>query len=69
MSDHSVSKEILPNIQSKPPLTQLEAIASHPIASCLPVQQQITAREMQLQQVNHISLTEICREYSQLDTT
>ena len=35
MSDHSFSKEIFPNIQSKPPLTQLEAIASHPIASYL----------------------------------
>ena len=28
MSDHSFSKEIFPNIQSKPPLVQLEAIAS-----------------------------------------
>jgi len=35
MSDHSFSKEIFPNIQSKPPLTQLEAIASPPIASYL----------------------------------
>ena len=35
MSDHSFSKEIFPNIQSKPPLMQLEAIASHPIASYL----------------------------------
>jgi len=26
MSDHSFSKEIFPNIQSKPPLKQLEAI-------------------------------------------
>jgi len=33
MPDHSCSKEIFPNIQSKPSLTQLEAIASHPIAS------------------------------------
>jgi len=33
MSDHSFSKEIFPNIQSKPSLTQLEAIASRPIAS------------------------------------
>ena len=32
MSDHSCSKEIFPNIQSKPPLTQPEAIASSPIA-------------------------------------
>jgi len=29
MPDHSFRKEIFPNIQSKPPLTQLEAIASH----------------------------------------
>jgi len=35
MSDHSFSKEIVPNIQSKPPLTQLEAIASHSITSYL----------------------------------
>jgi len=35
MPDHSFSKDIVPNIQSKPPLTQLEAIASHPIASYL----------------------------------
>jgi len=35
MPDHSFSKEIFPNTQSKPPLTQLEAIASHPIASYL----------------------------------
>ena len=32
MPDHSFSKEICPNIQSKPPLMQLEAIASHPVA-------------------------------------
>jgi len=35
MPDHSFSKEIFPNIQPKPPLTQLEAMASHPIASYL----------------------------------
>jgi len=35
MSDHSFSKKVFPNIQSKPPLTQLEAIASRPIASYL----------------------------------
>jgi len=35
MPDHSFSKEIFPNIQSKPPLTQLEATASCPIASYL----------------------------------
>jgi len=35
MPDHYFSKEIFPNIQSKPPLTQLEAISSHPIASYL----------------------------------
>jgi len=35
MSDHSFSKEIFPNVQSKPPLMQLEAIASSPIASYL----------------------------------
>ena len=33
--DHSFSKDIFPNSQSKPPLMQLEAIASHPIASYL----------------------------------
>jgi len=33
MLDPSFSKEIFPNIQSKPPLTQLEAIASRPITS------------------------------------
>jgi len=33
MPDHSFSKEIFPNIQSTPLLTQLEAIASRPIAS------------------------------------
>ena len=35
MPGHSFSKEIFPNIHSKPPLTQLEAIASRPIASYL----------------------------------
>jgi len=35
MPDHSFSKEISPNIQFKPPLTQLEAIFSRPIASYL----------------------------------
>ena len=35
MPDHSFSKEIFPNIQSKPPLKQLEAISSHPITSYL----------------------------------
>jgi len=35
MPEHSFSKEILPNTQSKPPLMQLEAIASRPIASYL----------------------------------
>jgi len=35
MPDPSFSKEIFPNIQSKPPLIQLEAIFSHPIASYL----------------------------------
>ena len=35
MPEHSFSKEIFPNIQSKPPLRQLQAIASHPIASYL----------------------------------
>ena len=35
MPDHSLSKEIFPSIQSKPPLMQLEAIASRPIASYL----------------------------------
>jgi len=32
MPFHSFSEEIFPNIKSKPPLTQLEAIASCPIA-------------------------------------
>ena len=35
MPDHSLSKEIFPTIQSKPPLTQLGAIPSYPIASYL----------------------------------
>ena len=35
MLDHPCSKEISPAIQSKPPLMQLEAIASHPVASYL----------------------------------
>jgi len=35
MPDHSFSKEIFPNIQSEPPLTQLEAISSRPVASYL----------------------------------
>jgi len=33
--DHSFSEEIFPNIQSKPPLTQLEAISSRAVASYL----------------------------------
>jgi len=32
---NSFSKDIFPNIQSKPPLMQLEAIASRPIAGYL----------------------------------
>jgi len=35
MSDYSFSKEIFPNVQSKPALMQLEAISSLPIASYL----------------------------------
>jgi len=35
MPDHSLSKEMFPNSQSKPPLMQLEAIASRPIAGHL----------------------------------
>jgi len=35
MPDHSFRKEIFPNLQSKAPLTQLEAIASHPVAGYL----------------------------------
>jgi len=35
MPDHFSSKEIFPNMQSKPPLMQLEVISSHPIASYL----------------------------------
>jgi len=33
--DNSLSREMFPNIQSKPPLMQLEAIASRPIAGYL----------------------------------
>jgi len=35
MPDHSFSEEIFPNIQSEPPLTQLEAIASRPVTGYL----------------------------------
>jgi len=35
MPDHSFSKEIFPDLKSKPPLMQLEAIASCPIVSYL----------------------------------
>jgi len=35
MPDHSLREDIFPNIQSKPPLTQLEAIASRPVAGYL----------------------------------
>ena len=35
MPDNSFSNEIFPNIYSKPPLTQLEAAASCPVASYL----------------------------------
>jgi len=35
MPDYSFLEEIFPNIQSKPPLTQLEAISSCPITSYL----------------------------------
>ena len=35
MSNQSVTKEIFPNVQSKPTLPQLEAFASCPIASYL----------------------------------
>jgi len=35
MSDHSFRKEIFADIQSEPPLTQVEVIASRPIASYL----------------------------------
>ncbi|KAK4810580.1 hypothetical protein QYF61_007317, partial [Mycteria americana] len=35
MLDHPFSKEIFPNIQSKPPLAQLEAVSSCPIACYL----------------------------------
>jgi len=35
MPDHCFSKEIFPNIQPKSSLTQLEAIASRPVASYL----------------------------------
>ena len=35
MPDHSFCEEIFPNIQSKPPLTHLEAIASRPVAGYL----------------------------------
>jgi len=35
MLHNSFSEEIFPNIQPKPPLAQLQAIASHPITSYL----------------------------------
>ena len=35
MLDNPSSEEIFPNIQSKPPLAQLEAVSSCPIASYL----------------------------------
>jgi len=35
MLDNAISKEFFPNIQSKPPLVQLEAISSHPITCYL----------------------------------
>jgi len=35
MPDHSSSKGIFPNVQSKPPLMQLEATASHPVTGYL----------------------------------
>jgi len=35
MPDRSFRKEIVPNIQSEPPLMQLEAIASRPVAGYL----------------------------------
>jgi len=35
MPDLSFSKEIFPDIQSEPPLTQLEAVASCPVAGYL----------------------------------
>jgi len=35
MLHNSFSKEIFPNIKSKPPLTQPEAVSSHPITSHL----------------------------------
>jgi len=35
MPEHFLSEEIFPNTQSKPPLMQLEAIASHPVTRYL----------------------------------
>jgi len=35
MLDNTFSEDIFPNIQSEPPLMQLEAIASHPLTSYL----------------------------------
>ncbi|KAF1466761.1 Conserved oligomeric Golgi complex subunit 5, partial [Megadyptes antipodes antipodes] len=35
MFNHSFRKDIFPHVQSKPPLAQLEAISSRPIACCL----------------------------------
>jgi len=35
MPDHSFSKEIFPNIQSEPPLAQLEAVSFRPVSSYL----------------------------------
>jgi len=33
MPDHCFNEEVFPNVRSKPPLIQLEAIASHPVTS------------------------------------
>ena len=35
LPDHSLNKEVFPNIQSEPPLVQLETISSRPIAGYL----------------------------------
>ena len=59
MPDYSLSKEIFPNIQSKPPLMQLEAIASHPIASYLGEDTNIrlTTSSFQVVVASHTSAT------------
>jgi len=61
MPDHSLTKEIFPNIQSKPPLMQLEAIAPRPVASYLgeepnPPSLPLPGRELQRARRSSLSL-------------